>query len=134
MASNKANLDKVLNSAARKVVTQKAAAVLPRAKSIAGTEGSTLVSVVRGNSYRDLKAQVGSTDPEFIYLERGTRPHIIRPRNGKTLVFPGLSGKTTHATVVYHPGTRGKHPLRNALRSSNGQFATRSAVTQALRG
>lgn len=59
------------------------------------------------------------------YLERGTRPHVIRPRNGKFLRFPGKGVATTlggrvrtgtarklgnaayiFAKVVHHPGTR----------------------------
>lgn len=59
------------------------------------------------------------------YLEHGTKPHIIRPRNGKMLRFPGKGVATTFggrvrtgtarklgnaayvfARVVHHPGTK----------------------------
>lgn len=53
-----------------------------------------------------------------VFLERGTRPHIIRPRKGRALAWPStnagrrLSGRArtgagmTFATVVHHPGTK----------------------------
>jgi hypothetical protein len=54
------------------------------------------------------------------YVEQGTRPHIIRPRNKKALAWGGqrrLSGslrsgsKPDHfATIVHHPGTKA-HPF-----------------------
>jgi len=56
------------------------------------------------------------------FVERGTRPHIIRPRTKKALAWGGprtLGGRlrvkngvtasaTNFATVVHHPGTRAK--------------------------
>lgn len=40
------------------------------------------------------------------WLEDGTRPHIISPRNGKRLVFAGKDGKIVSVPYVYHPGTK----------------------------
>lgn len=51
------------------------------------------------------------------YVELGTRPHVIRPKNGKVLAWPAkgsarLSGSTKRggsrifARVVHHPGTK----------------------------
>lgn len=118
MASNKANLDKVLTSASRKAVTRKTTRVLPKAKSLSGAEGASLGYTVRGNSHKDIVGRVASNDPKFIFIEKGTRPHFIYPRNGKSMVFPGLGGNRQHAKVVFHPGTRGKHALKKALRGT----------------
>ncbi|UPK64898.1 hypothetical protein MYP14_05980 [Rhodococcus pyridinivorans] len=43
----------------------------------------------------------------------GTRPHVIRPRNGTHLKFPGRNGPV-FARSVNHPGTRPRPFLRNA--------------------
>ena len=128
MASNKANLDRVLNSASRKIVEGKGRQVLADAKSLSGAKGSSLRYTVRGNSSKDLVAKVGSTDPGFINFEEGTRPHTIYPKPGnRVLVFPGKGGQKTFATVVHHPGTKGKHPLKKALlRNAKGQFISRN--------
>lgn len=115
MASNAQNRKKVLDSAARKAVTSRAQKVLPVAKSKAGAEAPSLGMAVKGNTQQDVSARVGSSDPKFVYYEKGVAPHVIRPKNGKTLVFPGLGGGKQHATVVYHPGQPGRHPLQNAL-------------------
>lgn len=118
MASNASNRKKVLDSAAKKAVTRKAQKVLPVAKSRAGAAGTSLGYTVRGSTALNFSSRVGTNDPDYIFTEVGTRPHFIWPKNGKTLVFPGLGGKTAHATVVFHPGTKGTHALRDALRTT----------------
>lgn len=44
----------------------------------------------------------------------GTRPHIIRPKNAKTLRFK-VGGRVVYAKVVHHPGTRPRPFLDRAL-------------------
>lgn len=44
----------------------------------------------------------------------GTRPHVIRPKNGQFLKFPGRNGQPVFARSVNHPGTRPRPFLRNA--------------------
>lgn len=121
-------LQSVLNSAARRVVTQRAQEVLATARSNADPESRAKQGALRytvdGRTYRDLSARVGTNDPTILFEEEGTRPHIIRPRNGRALRFPGtkgFSGRIVHAAVVHHPGTRGSHFLKNALRSVIGR-------------
>lgn len=59
----------------------------------------------------------------YLFIDEGTTPHVIRPKNGKVLVFPGgkytpktrvraiasrpggSSGESVAAKVVHHPGT-----------------------------
>lgn len=45
----------------------------------------------------------------------GTRPHVIRAKNGKALAFPGSNGQTIFRRSVNHPGTRPRPFLRNAV-------------------
>ncbi|UYP17712.1 HK97 gp10 family phage protein [Rhodococcus sp. Z13] len=53
----------------------------------------------------------------------GTRPHVIRARNGGFLRFPGSDGSPVFRRSVNHPGTRPRPFLRNAaeqvMRSEN---------------
>lgn len=50
-----------------------------------------------------LTATTENTTPQGEYVERGTRPHVILPRNGKYLRFR-IGGRTIYARKVNHPG------------------------------
>lgn len=52
--------------------------------------------------------------PYARFVHDGTRPHLIKPKNGRYLVFPGRSGGTVFARSVRHPGTRPRPFLMNA--------------------
>lgn len=114
---NSANLEKLLDKAARRIATHRAQDVVAEVR--ARTESSVVLGyTVSGSGYRDIVARIETDDPELVFAEEGTKPHIIRARNGRVLRFPGtngFSGKTIHVALVHHPGTRGKHTLRNAL-------------------
>lgn len=59
--------------------------------------------------------KVGS-DLEYAgFVNDGTRPHIIRPRNAQVLRFR-VGGRLVYAKVVHHPGTRARPFLDRALR------------------
>jgi hypothetical protein len=47
------------------------------------------------------------THPLFVVVEYPTRPHTIRPRNGRFLVFT-VGGRRVFARSVSHPGTKGR--------------------------
>ena len=49
----------------------------------------------------------------FLYLEYGTPPHIIRPKNKKALHWGGKSGPIVK--LVHHPGTRPQPFIRPVL-------------------
>lgn len=58
-------------------------------------------TVKKGSNY----IQWETTDPPFIYLELGTRPHAIRARRAKALKFQaGYSAKTTPGVLGSGPG------------------------------
>ncbi|MDK1473610.1 hypothetical protein QNO07_09280 [Streptomyces sp. 549] len=60
---------------------------------------------------------VTSTHPASIYVIKGTRPHVIRPRRAKALRFR-VGGRTVFARVVNHPGTKPNDFLSKALREA----------------
>lgn len=51
---------------------------------------------------------IGPNTDYAAYVEFGTKPHEIRPRNAKALAWRGPNGMV-YAKVVHHPGTR-PHP------------------------
>lgn len=83
--------------------------------------GRTAASVAASISSGGSRATgvFGSDYPVFEYVERGTRPHIIRPRFKKALSWPGASHPVA---LVHHPGTAAQHPLENAAQVA-GAFA-----------
>jgi hypothetical protein len=58
---------------------------------------------------------VSNVDPKAIILERGTRPHVIEPKDKQALAWPG--GRHP-VKKVNHPGTPALHILRRALRAA----------------
>lgn len=53
-------------------------------------------------------------------IERGTRPHVIRPRRAKVLAFT-VGGRRVFARLVNHPGTRAYRVLERALQRVIGR-------------
>jgi len=54
---------------------------------------------------RGLDAQVGPTVPYWVYVEKGTRPHMIFPVNASVLHFT-VGGQDVFTRYVFHPGTK----------------------------
>lgn len=95
-------------------------------------------------------ATVHNPDPETPHVEWDTRPHIIRPRldrlmpNGMSnaanahnkkprglrqdgsarLRIPMAGGGYAFPKEVHHPGTQGKHMMRDALQDVSTEFTT----------
>jgi hypothetical protein len=63
----------------------------------------------------DLMARVGSDLPYAELVDRGTPPHIIRPKNGQVLRFVTKQGEVVYARSVRHPGTDPNHFLTDNL-------------------
>ena len=51
-----------------------------------------------------------------LYVEFGTPPHIIRPKNKKSLKWT-VGGKDVFAKIVHHPGTRPQPFIRNTFKA-----------------
>lgn len=62
---------------------------------------------VKANRSGALGWKISSSMPYVVPVEAGSRPHVIRPRSGKFLRFPGGSGMV-YARQVSHPGTRAR--------------------------
>lgn len=65
--------------------------------------------------FGESKAKVGTDDPVGRFVEYGTRPHDIYPRNKQALYWPGARHPVS---VVHHPGTRPNPFLERALDKS----------------
>lgn len=71
-----------------------------------------------------------SQAPYAGYVEFGTKPHEIRPRNAKALRFQ-IGGQTVYARVVHHPGTRPAHYVARAFQNWLGRLGPMAAETGA---
>lgn len=60
------------------------------------------------------KVTIGPNTDYAAYVEFGTKPHEIRPKNKKALSWIGPNGRR-YAKVVHHPGTRPNPFVRNAF-------------------
>ncbi len=58
---------------------------------------------------------VAAHTPYAAYVELGTRPHVIMPRNALALRWYDGGGFPVFARIVHHPGTRPEPYLRRAL-------------------
>lgn len=71
----------------------------------------------------------GQRAPHAIYVQFGTRPHVIRPKRKKALRWTA-GGRFVFAGKVNHPGYRGDAYLLAAATSALRQF--RTILDQAL--
>lgn len=94
------------------LLVKKARAVQREARRMApGRMGRRINAVIVGKHVR-----VESSHPATMYVIKGTRPHVIRPRTRKVLKF-SVKGHTVFAKVVHHPGTKANDFLTKALRT-----------------
>ena len=61
-----------------------------------------------------------------LYVEFGTPPHIIRPKNKKALHWGGKNGPVVK--LVHHPGTKPQPFIRNTLRTKFGNIIRQNAM------
>lgn len=70
-----------------------------------------------GRTVAGLRTRITNDADYATFLERGTRPHIIRPRKpGGMLVFSNSIGERVFARQVQHPGTKPYRVMQDALR------------------
>lgn len=79
-------------------------------------------------------ASVWTSDKKAQWMEFGTRPHTITPKNGKFLRFQA-GGRTVFARVVHHPGTKATHFMKRALVEQDGMIKNifARAIANAIR-
>jgi hypothetical protein len=92
------------------------------AKLVVPRKTGTLGRSIRAGGLTANHATVEAAVNYAAFVEHGTRPHIIRPRNGGFLRFPAnggsarltgsvrRGGSAVFAREVHHPGTR-PHPF-----------------------
>lgn len=140
----RARLDAVkTNKGVLRLVAQQG---VKEAKLIVPRKTANLARTIRVGTVTDTSATVvagGTTEVGYaIYVERGTRPHVIRSRpGGPSLAWGGkrtLSGrsrkgsKPTHfARSVRHPGTRARPYLVPGVRRALRQAGLRKAIVKA---
>lgn len=96
-----------------------ARAVVNRAKVLAPVDTGRLRASIRveRRSFLGFRNRwiIGSDVSYAPFVNDGTRPHIIRPKNAQALRFR-VGGRVVFAKVVRHPGTRARPFLDRALR------------------
>ena len=65
----------------------------------------------RVNRTGPLEVEVSNATSYYMMVEEDTRPHVIAVQNARVLT----NGTEFFGRRVNHPGTRGKHMLRDAL-------------------
>lgn len=131
---DRGQLSRVIQGEARRVLRQRAPQVLSRAKILAPVDTGRLRSSGRIQyssffGFRPKATIIFAVDyAEFV--NNGTRPHIIRPKNAKVLRFT-VGGQVVYAKVVHHPGTKAKPFLDRAVREVMGGIAGWNVVQDA---
>lgn len=69
----------------------------------------------------DAKGALGTSLNYAIPVELGTKPHEIRPKNKRALVFT-IAGRQVFAGKVKHPGTKGAFMFSRAFDANVGKI------------
>jgi len=97
---------------------------------------------VRSGEYRDSidfavlddeTALIYATAPHAIFLEDGTKPHVIEARNATALRFIGHDGSPVYRKRVNHPGTRPQRILERAIRETLAEQSRVLGARQRIR-
>jgi hypothetical protein len=65
-----------------------------------------------------ISAKILSTAPYTMIVEKGSRPHIIVPKNVKALRFTAKDGSVVFAKSVRHHGTVGRFFIRDSIEAA----------------
>jgi hypothetical protein len=68
------------------------------------------------------RVQLTNSAPQARILEKGSKPHVIRPRAKSVLRFE-VGGRIVYTRRVQHPGTRPYNILRDGARRAGRQFS-----------
>lgn len=99
-------------------IDKKARQVVKLAKAQVGVDtGALRASIgytIRGGT--PVYAKVTASNKKAMMHHQGTKPHIIKPKNGKALKM-GSHGTILITKVVHHPGTKPNRFLTDPLRA-----------------
>lgn len=85
-----------------------------------GSMGHNISSAIRNSPGGDFRGVITVRHPAVIYVTKGTRPHIIRPKPNRPkphLRFT-IDGRIVYAKIVMHPGNKPNDFLIKALRAA----------------
>lgn len=112
-----------MRGASRRELTEAGRRVVNRARILAPVDTGRLRSSIRMEPPRLFSlrpsVKIGSDVFYAPFVNDGTRPHIIRPKNKQYLRFT-VGGRVVYAKVVHHPGTKPNPFLDRALREVAG--------------
>jgi hypothetical protein len=109
-----------------KALEDTAKEILSNIQSSATHKGKKIKSTYEYKRIGKTKFVVGHKSLIAKYLEYGTKPHWIRPRNKSVLRFR-KNGNWVFAKEVYHPGTRPYSSLSNAVKVARSFLKQRIA-------
>ncbi len=89
--------------------------------------GRLLREVDRFRQPQGLQGHLIWRAPYAQFIDEGTKPHVIRAKNARTLAFR-MGGRTVFRRVVNHPGTSPR-PFK-ALAMASGQMSLRDGLTR----
>lgn len=119
MRLDRASLRRTFSGASRRELNIAGRQVVNRAKILASVRTGRLRASIdfRKTSFFSLRPKITVfSDVEYApFVNDGTRPHVIRPKNAKALRFR-VGGRIVYARVVNHPGTKPRPFLDRALR------------------
>jgi hypothetical protein len=68
----------------------------------------------------DGEASIQALAPYAVYVEKGTRPHEIRPVNASVLAFE-VAGRMVFTPIVRHPGTKPNPFMQRAVEDARSK-------------
>lgn len=107
-----------INRIAARDAARVAREVEARAKQLAPVNTGRLRGSIQAQpkfTFRGPTVRVSADVNYATFVENGTAPHVIRPRNAKALKFK-IGGRVVFARVVHHPGTKAVHFMARAVR------------------
>ena len=109
MAARLDGMVKVFPPLASKAVRKTAFDIQATAKTLAPFDTGNLRNSITVENLGPYASAIGPTAAYGRYVEEGTGPHIIKPRNARALHFNGI-----FTSRVSHPGTRPQPYMRPA--------------------
>ncbi len=92
--------------------------VAATARSLAPGSMKAAITTELVGSGRQRHAEILLNHPAAVFVTKGTRPHVIRPRTARALRFTGSGGQTVFAARVNHPGNRPNEFMVRSLRAA----------------
>ena len=120
-------------SIAEKLVMDAAVQIQSVAQSLAPIKSGALRKSITISHTSKTHITIGPQAPYGAYVEFGTKPHDIRPKNKEYLTFKTRDGRWVRTKLVHHPGTKAQPYMRPAAEQVLSQIAPDLAKQGALK-